>query len=272
MMRFGSAQASALVAAFALAGCGTYVPAMQEVGEIAPHDADFSAGGFLEYNVKTKIYCDIVDAVIASRREGVLPTGWAVQTTLDLQVEEAGSFNPGATYLDPLRSFSLGAGAAISSQSTREHKYGSYWNLDKLKSRNGNPCRADGSKPGGSSLLLSELGITEWLVDSLKARFYLPSSEGKKADPFFKQDYLSYHVKFVVASSGGVSPTWKLVRVATGNGNLPLVSAGRTRNHDLLLTFGPTFNANTPNFAITSHANQDLGIAVSNGRSLMPRE
>src|SRR4051812_9650217 len=91
----------AISVALTLSGCGTYVPRLQEVGETAPADADFGPGGFLEYNIKAKVYCDIVDAVIASRSERVLPKGWAVQSTLDLQVEEAGSFNPGATYIDP---------------------------------------------------------------------------------------------------------------------------------------------------------------------------
>ena len=250
-----------------LAGCGTYVPPLQEYFETASPDAVFSAGGQFEYAIKTKIYCDIVEAVVASREAGVLPTGWAVQTTLDLQVDESGSLNPGATYIDS-PTVSIGAGACLSSQATKESKFGSYWNLDKLKGAGSSPC-ANG-RPVGSSLLLSELGIAQWLKDSLRSRYFLPSSEGKKGDPFFKQDFLSLHVKFIVTSSGSVTPAWKLVRVTTGNGGLPLVGAGRVRTHDLLLTFGPTFAAGSPNLAISSHAAQDFGIAVSNGRRVVP--
>ncbi|MDF0522486.1 hypothetical protein P0R31_35185 [Bradyrhizobium yuanmingense] len=248
-------------------GCGTYVPAMQELGENPGAYSEFSPSGDLEFKIRAKVYCDIVDAVIAARGEGVLPTGWAVQVTLDLQVDETGSLNPGVTFIDPLagsQSFSIGVGGVLSSTATREDKYGSYWDLDRLQSRTGNPCRSKGEQVAGSSLLLSELGVTEWLIDSLKGRDFLPSSAGMKGDPFFKQDFLSYHIKFVVVSSGGITPTWKLVRLSTGNGGLPLVGAGRTRSHDLLLTFGPTFKAGAPNLAISSHAAQDFGIAVSN--------
>jgi hypothetical protein len=227
--------------------------------------------GELEYKIRTKVYCDIIDAVLYSRKEGLLPTGWAVQVSLDLQVDEASAFNPGATFITS-PTFSVGAGGVISSQSTREDKFGSYWDLDKLRRRSGSPCRADGESPTGSSLLLtSQLGISEWLADSLRTRFFLPSSAGEKGDPFFKQDVLSYHIKFQVISSGGVNPAWKLVRIATGNGGLPLVSAGRTRTHDLLLTFGPTFKAGAPNLAMTSHAAQEFGIAVSNSGRITNR-
>jgi len=264
----------ALSALLVIGGCGTYVPALEEPGESAPRFSEFSPGGTLAFKIKAKVYCDIVDAVVATRSEGILPTGWAVQTTLNLQVDESSSFNPGVTFIEPLRAsetFTLGLGGVLSSQGTREEKFGAYWNLDKLRSRTGNPCRSDEERVSGSSLLLSELGVTEWLRDSLKSRFYLPSSAGEKSDPFFKQDFLSYHVRFVVVSSGGITPTWKLVRVSTGNGGLPLVGAGRTRTHDLLLTFGPTFKAGEPNLATNSHAAQDFGIAVSNGARILDR-
>jgi hypothetical protein len=259
-----SVAATALVVS--ATGCGTYVPPLQEYLEAAPANSDFSAGGAFEFAIKSKVYCDIVEAVVTARNSGVLPTGWAVQTTLDLQVDEAGSLNPGATYLSST-TFTIGAGAVLSSQATRESKFGNYWELDKLKGADSSPC--SNSTPRASSFLLSELGISEWLENALKSRDYLPSSGGNKKDPFFKQDFLSYHVKFVVTSSGTVTPAWKLVRVTTGNGGLPLVGAGRVRTHDLLLTFGPTFSAKGPNLAISSHAAQDFGNAVSNSRRPM---
>jgi hypothetical protein len=187
-----------MTAVLMIGGCGTYVPSLQEPGEGAARFSEFSPGGALAFKIKAKVYCDIVDAVIATRSEGLLPTGWAVQTTLDLQVDESSSFNPGATFIEPLQAsetFSVGLGGVLSSQGTRGEKFGTYWNLDRLQSRTGNPCRMNGEQVMGSSFLLSELGITEWLRDSLKSRFFLPSSAGEKSDPFFKQDFLSYHVR-----------------------------------------------------------------------------
>jgi hypothetical protein len=55
-----------------------------------------------------------------------------------------------------------------------------------------------------------------------------------------KIDIYSYEIKFVIVSSGSANPSWKLVNISTGTGALPLASAGRTRTHDLILTFGPS--------------------------------
>jgi hypothetical protein len=54
-----------------------------------------------------------------------------------------------------------------------------------------------------------------------------------------KFDVYSYQVKFVVVTSGGVNPVLRLTSLATGVGNQPLLSGGRTRTHELILTFGP---------------------------------
>lgn len=203
------------------------------------------AGGALEYKIKQKVYCGIVDAVIASREEDLLPAHWSVQLTLDLQVDETGALNPSVTFINPMsasQSFGLGLGGVLSSQGTHEDKFGTYWNLDKLTGKVGNGCDPATLNEHGSSLLLeSDLRIKEWLLDALANENALPSSQMTKGESYFKQDYLSYHVRFIVISSGGVSPTWKLTRIASGTGPLPLVSASRTRTHDLLITFGPTF-------------------------------
>jgi hypothetical protein len=250
-----------------LGGCGTHVPPISEFWE-SSRTPILSAGGDLEYKIKEKVYCDIVEA--ANKNRDLLPPKWGVQVTLDLQVDETGAINPGASFINPLagtQSFTLGLGATLSSQGTREDKFGSYWNLDKLKVFDGGTCNQDRAQWNGSSpLLVSELGISEWLSDHLAAGQVLPSSTLKSnADPSFKQDVLSYHVKFVVISSGNVNPTWKLVRFASGNGSLPLASANRTRTHDLLITFGPAFKPGGANIALTSHNAQEIGIAVSNG-------
>jgi hypothetical protein len=252
-----------------LMGCGTYVPAIEEFWD-DKNAGQLTAGGVLEFKIKQLVYCDILEAVINARRQNYLPRGWAVQVTLDLQADETGALNPGATFLRPLSgadTFTFGLGGTLSSQGTREDKFGVYWNLDKLTSLTGTPCETKDDPAHGSSLLLeSDLRIKQWLYDALYVDYFTPSSAmTKDADGAFKQEYLSYHVKFVVISSGTATPTWKLARFTSGNGNLPLFGLNRTRTHDLLMTFGPAFKAGTPNFAINSHAAQELGIATSNG-------
>jgi hypothetical protein len=138
--------------------------------------------------------------------------------------------------------------------------------MDRLKSLKQASCDGSDTTRGSSLLLDSDLGITQWLYNALYIDYFNPSSEvTKDADGAFKQEYLSYHIQFVVISSGSATPTWKLVRLTTGNGSLPLVGANRTRTHDLLLTFGPAYKPGSPNFAIASHQAQELGIAASNG-------
>jgi hypothetical protein len=256
-----------------LSGCGTYVPQMQEGWETSRTPV-LTAGGDFEFKIREKIYCDVVQAV--HDNDALLPPRWGVQVTVDLQVDETGALNPGVSFIEPLsdaQSRALGLGATLSSQGTREDKFGNYWNLDKLRKFSGGTCPVD--RPGwhGSSLLLeSELGISPWLHDRLASDFALPSSQlPSDAGDTFKQDVMSYHVKFVVISSGSVNPVWKLVRFTAGDGP-SLVTANRTRTHDLLITFGPAFKPGTANVALTSHQAQEIGIAVSNGnRTLAPR-
>jgi hypothetical protein len=249
-----------------LVGCGTYVPPIAEYTDQGTQK--LTPSGDLELSIRQQIYCDIFEAVVNARASNYLPKGWAVQLTLDLQADETGSTNPGATFISPLRgtdTFSVGLGASLSSQGTREDKFGAYWLLDRLVDIDQTSCRKE-RMHGSSFLLESDLRIKEWLFDALYADYYYPPSMlTKDTDPAFKQEYLSYHVRFVVISSGSATPTWKLVRFTSGNGNLPLLGAGRTRTHDLLLTFGPAFKPGSPNFAIYSHQIQEFGIAASNG-------
>lgn len=260
-------------AIFALGGCGTYVPQMQEAWE-SSRTPVLSAGGDLEFKIREKIYCEIVQA--ANDNDAYLPRRWGVQVTLDLQVDETGALNPGVSFINPLadgQSFTLGLGASVSSQGTREDKFSNYWDLDKLRKFPGGTCRINRSGWRGSSLLLeSELGISQWLADRLASDVALPSSQlSSDSSDTFKQDVMSYHVKFVVISSGSVNPVWKLVRFTAGDGP-SLVTANRTRTHDLLITFGPAFKPGAANIAQSSHQAQEIGIAVSNGnRTLVPR-
>ena len=85
----------------------------------------------------------------------------------------------------------------------------------------------------GSSLLLeSDLGFYKWLKNAGDMRTTMVSDNTQ-------QQVLSYEVSFEIISSGNVTPTWKLVRVTTPNGGLPLFSTKRDRTHDVTLTIGP---------------------------------
>ena len=155
-------------------------------------------------------------------------------------------------------------------------------------------------KPAKSSpLILSDLGITDWLIDAMVNNWSLyqerisspptPASLRKQRESYRKQgfteaevtqimaskasggsgggsgngaksDTVSLEIKFIIVTSGNITPTWKLVRVSANTGSSPLFAAGRTRTHDLIITIGPksTDTANT-------HLASQIGQAVSSG-------
>jgi hypothetical protein len=84
-------------------------------------------------------------------------------------------------------------------------------------------------------------------------------SDGGSSNKNITKDTITYEVKFVIVSTGSVTPTWKLIRVsANTSGNL--FSTGRTRTHDLIITLGPPTAATAQ-----THFASQLGNAVSNG-------
>jgi hypothetical protein len=79
-------------------------------------------------------------------------------------------------------------------------------------------------------------------------------------------DTISYEIKFIIVSSGNVTPAWKLVQVSA-NMSGTFFSTGRTRTHDLIITIGPDDNR-----TLYSHLASEIGQAVSgsNGARLTP--
>jgi hypothetical protein len=55
----------------------------------------------------------------------------------------------------------------------------------------------------------------------------------------FAQDSFSQEIKFIIISTGNITPTWKLIQLSANTGNAPFFSTGRTRTHDLIITIGP---------------------------------
>jgi hypothetical protein len=327
----GLLRGSCLLALSLLTGCGTYVPAIQEIWD--QPEGSLDAGGALEKNIKEKVYCELKRAVQSAttdrdviiyrdnKKIAALPDDWGIQMTLSLQVDEGGALNPGASLITPMhagitnfageflapggsllstmtypfvstpQSYTLGLGGTLSSQATRIDKFMSYYDVGKLKIDLGrqDQCNYDPNgdpqltkKHGSSFLLESDLGINQWLLNALTVNTFYPSTPlAPTTDAAFKQDILSYEVKFVVTSTGNVTPTWKLVRVATNNGNLPLASLNRVRSHDLLITFGPsqkpTANRDKSGSSAPSRAAADahlasqIGLSVANNlRNLLP--
>jgi hypothetical protein len=157
------------------------------------------------------------------------------------------------------------------------------------------PFYRRGWAPASSSpfVIDSDLGIKEWLVGAMMVDRALPSdplppqlsgsagqaatgggrgtggkgSSRKSADESVanKNDTVSLEIKFIIVTSGNVTPTWKLVRVSANTGTTPFFNTGRTRTHDLIITIGdPSV------IATNSHLASQIGNSVSNGNRAQP--
>jgi hypothetical protein len=255
-----------ILASIPLSGCGTSIPQVQEVWE------GVDVTGDMELRIKKNIFCETVHALRDVRQKIIvngqpsIPDDYGVQMQISLTVEEAGALNPGAAFNATLpsstrhkvsvpQSFSLSATSTLSSTATRTDTSYSYYNVGKISRTGANAfCDDPQDLHGSSPLLKSDLGIEDYLRVAVQGADVFHSSvpaaggAGKTA----KLDVYSYEIKFVVVSNGGVTPTWKLVTVSADTGSLPLVSASRTRTHDLTLTFGPGVDV-PDNFALQTH-------------------
>lgn len=198
-------------------------------------------------------------------------------------------FGPQETIATP-QSFSLGFGGTVSSTATRIDKFDPYYSVKYLMASDSpsffcgpgtDPFIKDLKwTPASSSpfILESNLGIKDWLLGAIFVNDNIPSSgapatiagqssgsqgaQGSQGSQ--KADTVSLEIKFVIVSSGNVTPTWKLVR-ATANTTTPLFSAGRTRTHDLIITIGPPGQQSA-----NSHLASQIGNAVSNANRAAP--
>jgi hypothetical protein len=224
----------------------------------------------------------------ADKSGGPIPLNWEAQVSLSLEVDESSSINPGLALNTPLpntinypakttalgavpavitpQSFSLGVGGTLSSTATRIDTYNPYYSVAALmKPTTGesvcvpenDPFTRASLKPVTSSplIIVGDLGIQDWLTGAMLNNVLLPSIGGSTGKP-----PVTYEVKFIIVSSGNVTPTWKLVRVSANAGALSFISTGRTRTHDLIVTIGPPGAATNNN-----HLAAQIGSAVSNG-------
>lgn len=297
--------------ATALAGCGTSVPRIPEVWDLV---ADQDATQDMEMQIKRAIFCELRSAVQIARKRVQLktyyhgklvstdadqpvPDSWGVQSTLKFTVEESTKLNPGATYLWTLNkataeTFSLGAGGQVSSDATRTDTFESFYTISDLYNvlSEKQVCENRESQnigpPSRSSpfVVLSDLGIRDWLPAATETSAYLrssrkdPSGEGPPLGSAgsFSADSFSYDVKFVIVTDVNVTPVWKLVRVSTPS-SPSLFDTSRTRTHELILTIGPGTTVAVKNSkgktvsrtvgpsqsAANSHLAQQIGSAVA---------
>lgn len=239
---------SALLLGMSVAGCGTYVPNIQEF------PGDTVDGQLFVKQILHNINCEITNAVryvieqdkkLAKANNGKRTAawfeGWGVQTTLALTIDEKGSINPVVNWLPPSPAstiFNLAGTGNVSSQGTRIDKINSY---NTVKQFLHNQCL---ERPNGLWMLSSDLKLREWIVYAISAANSDEISLPADANGPWKSNVISHQIKFIVSSTGSITPGWKLERVLVNQSGNSL-TASRDRTHDLTITLGPAEKVQT---------------------------
>jgi hypothetical protein len=258
-------------AALTVAGCGFYVPEIQDIPN-TPEDAQL-----LVQAIVTSVHCEIANAV-----RDVIDTdiklsklykqprytkwfeSWGAQVALTLTLEEKSALTPNAVWTPPSQPsqiFTLGAAAGISADATRTDTTNFYYTVPALYKR---AYCATGVHMGHSTSLLlqSDLKLKEWLLDQFST--VATGEVTPPSDPSgpLARNVISHEVKFVVSTSGSITPAWTLV-AATINQTPPLFAGNRDRTHDLTITFGPDHAGGLAQPAADAHLAKLIGLSVS---------
>jgi hypothetical protein len=227
-----------------LAGCGTFAPGLQEIGDEA----------LLVQSIVASVHCEVANAVRAVidkdsggnlKRLGPVEKewyyNWGAEIALTLALDDKSTLAPNAVGMPPSPAsaiFAIGGNASIGSEATRTDKVNYFYTMKQLYARA--PCRA-GLQPrqGAPSLIIqNDLKTADWLNDQLLPYQTREANLETSASGILGQNVLSHEIRFIVSTSGGINPAFTLTR-ATVNQAGTLLSASRDKTSDLIVTFGP---------------------------------
>ena len=234
MIRLSVGCGGAVACSLLLAGCGTYVPNIQEF------PGDSTTGNQLVQAIVTNIKCELQDALQdfyeRTRGRRTFLDTWGILTDLNLQIVEKGEVKPSVGLSPPSPAsavFTLGIGLNGSSEATRTNSIKSFDTVSQLRKLQ----RCPPELRGGPMLLQSNLKLNEWLISALLA----DSTGDANFRKFVTTDsVLTHEVKFEVATGAGLTPVWTLTRATINDPNADFLFASRTRTHHLTITIGPT--------------------------------
>ncbi|TPK89443.1 hypothetical protein [Mesorhizobium sp. B2-4-17] len=268
----------ALLLSIALTACGTVTPSIQEFWG-NPDNA-----GALESDVAQQIECELAGALselhgniqgkpLLESQYGFV-FGWNAQVNLTFAADEQSTLNPTPSFITALhplaksQTFTLGLSGTYKNQATRTDKFTITYKVKDFIGGKKFDCKTGRPEPG-TLFVRSDLKIKEWLYQALNITVSQGGQSEVSAHPKYpsKIDAISHDIRFDIVSSGGVAPTWKLVRFGTG-GN-PLLSGQRDRSQDLVLTMGPPDKANPDELgpaAQVSSLSSQLANSINAGR------
>jgi hypothetical protein len=219
-----------------LAGCGLRVPPISEMGGQVDQQRLVDA-------IVLNINCELRGAFNDLREtypKGTFMDKWGAQTTMTLTYDETGALAPGAlgTPAPLIGVFSIGGGLDLSSEAVRTETLNAYALVSDLDKNRCSPA----DEPNGPFLLQSDLKLSEWLRDvagaSMMKTISIPEAEAAASN----NNVIQHEVKFIVTTSGTLNPSWKISTVIVNpSGNL--LTLGRVRTNDLLITLGPAQQA-----------------------------
>jgi len=247
----------------------------------------------VERAVKHLIKRDIDLAVVNNGpRDAEWLEKWGAQITLTLTIDESSSLNPGVTFNTPIipanvdfpglkspismsQIYNFELGGTLSSDGTRIDKLSTYNTVKELLTEPSFCTPPGPNDPPKLSFLDGDLRLEEWLLDAVLIQGTKAADLSSKAvEGAFKQNIISHEVKFMIVSSGNITPSWKLVRVSANPSSF-FFGTNRTRTHDLIITFGPNEQTTTGNkkrkpsdkpsqAASNAQLASEIGLAVAN--------
>jgi hypothetical protein len=206
-----------------LVGCGLHVPDIKEAWDAdKPEDSNgprIPGAGQIEFEIKKHVFCELGDAVKyvnstfhassgpspdkLARLPALIPSDWAAQVALSLQVDESSALSPGVTLNTVLpnvvktfgpgssvttsQARNVGFGGTLSSTATRIDKFNPTWTIGYLMRANtptsichkeNDPFTKDlGWAPDTSSpfIIDGNLGIQDWLTGAMMTDLFIPS-------------------------------------------------------------------------------------------------
>jgi hypothetical protein len=258
-----------VVASLLLAGCGTYVPEIQE---------PVVRGGAQQELVQaivTSVHCEVANAIIDlyedARRypDTVGPIArkmstWGLQMVLNLKTRENSTANPTGLWAPTnLLSFTLGVSGTASSEAIRINILNFYYSVAELRLRGRCKTGVQPDAPVTSLLIQSDLKFKDWLYDQITTAVVGDTQVPIGTGGPLKQNVLSHEVSFEVVTTGGINPAWKLTE-GTINQSGTFLQATRDRTHDLTITMGPGDNAGLKGAARDADLAARIGQSISN--------
>jgi len=171
---------------------------------------------------------------ISKKRYTDVFDNWGAEANVSIAITDKTGLSPSALITppsSPTSLFTLGTGVSATSESYRNVKFNTFYNVRELFNR---PCPIDNQRLG-SPLVATDLKITPLLEGRLLA---MRTGEASSLDEPGRTNVLSTTIRFTVDTSLNLNPSWKLIQ-ANVNSSGNLFTTSRNRIHELIITFGP---------------------------------